>query len=70
MKIGKPYKNYSNDLETCLTYFEIFFNMHNFITLFIGLLNLLSYFNLLLGKKVRKLLESYYKALKWDLVVF
>ena len=59
MKLRKPFMNYKNDLDECLTYFNLIFNFPNFRLLFTGLPNLLSHFNWLLDGKVPKLLENY-----------
>ena len=59
MKTKKSFMNYKNDLDECLTFLNYFLNVLNFRILFSRLPNLLLHFNLLLGKKVPKLPESY-----------
>jgi hypothetical protein len=59
MTLGKPFMNFRNDLDKCLTYLELLFKLPNFRILFFRLRNLLLHFNKLFGKKVPKLLETY-----------
>jgi hypothetical protein len=67
MKFGKPFMNYKNDLDECLTYFKLLFLTYPiFLILFSRLPNLLSHFNQLLSKKVPKLLESYDNSFPLD----
>ena len=62
MKLGKPSMNHKNDLDECWYILNFFLNFPNFRILYSKLPNLLSYFDYLLGKKVPKLLESWYPS--------
>ena len=61
----QPFMIYKNDLDECLTYIKLLFNLSNFRTLFCRLTDLHLHFNSVLDKMVPKLLENYNSFKAW-----